>query len=51
MSVETLAALLDSEIERAIERLRASRSAMKLDIEALEAEQERRAARRREKRR
>ena len=51
MSIETLAALLDSEIERALDRLRAARRDMKSDIEALEAERERRRARRKEKRR
>jgi hypothetical protein len=51
MSVETLAALLDDEIERAIDRLRAARRDMTSDIEALEAERERRAAWRKERRR
>jgi hypothetical protein len=51
MSPETLAALLDDEIERALDRLRAARRVMKDDIEALEAELGRRARRRREQRR
>jgi hypothetical protein len=46
MSVETLAALLDDEIERAIERLRSARRDMKREIAALEAERERRGAER-----
>jgi len=50
MSVETLAALLDDEIDCALDRLRAARRAMKADIAALEAEQERRAERRKERR-
>ena len=51
MSPETLSALLDDEIERAIDRLRAARREMKSDIEALENERDRRAARRKERRR
>jgi hypothetical protein len=51
MSPETLAALLDDEIERALDRLRAARRTMKEDIEALEAELDRRSRRRREQRR
>jgi hypothetical protein len=51
MSVETLAALLDEEIERALERLRAARRAMKDDIAALEAELDRRSAQQKEQRR
>jgi hypothetical protein len=51
MSPETLATLLDEEVERAFDRLRAVRAELKRDIEALEAELDRRAAWRREKRR
>jgi hypothetical protein len=50
LTQETIAALLDDEIERAIDRLRASRAEMKRDIAALEAEQERRGKRRKERR-
>ena len=51
-TTEQIAALLDDEIERAIERLLAARREMRRDIEALEAERERRAApRQKEKRR
>ena len=50
-SVKTISALLDDEIERAIERLRAARRQLKNDIEVSEAEIARRAARRREERR
>ena len=46
MSPETLAAMLDSEIDRALDRLRQARKEMKDDIAALEAERQRRAERR-----
>ena len=50
MSTETLAAMLDSEIERALDRLRQARREMKEDIAALEAERQRRAERRQRRR-
>jgi hypothetical protein len=46
MSIETISALLDSELERALARLRAARRDLKADIEALRAEQARRKERR-----
>jgi hypothetical protein len=51
MSIETLAALLDDELVRAIERLKQSRREMKADIAALRAERARRKERRKERRR
>jgi hypothetical protein len=51
ITTETLAALLDDEILRALDRLRAARREIKSDIEALEAERARRAVRRKERRR
>jgi hypothetical protein len=51
LSIETIAGLLDSEIERAIERMRLARRDMKESIETLEAELDRRSRRRREEER
>jgi uncharacterized small protein (DUF1192 family) len=45
-TTEILVGMLDSEIERTIERLRQSRREMKADIAALQAEIERRKTRR-----
>jgi hypothetical protein len=48
MSIETLSALLDPEITRALKRLRAAIGELERDVAALEAEQARRAERRKE---
>lgn len=45
MNSETLAAMLDEEIDRAIDRIRQARRDLKEDIAALEAEKQRRAER------
>jgi hypothetical protein len=46
MSLETLSAMLDEEIDRAIDRIRQARRELKEDIAALEEERRRRAERR-----
>jgi hypothetical protein len=51
MNPETLAGMHETEILRAIERLRAARREAKLDIELLEAELDRRARRQAERQR
>jgi hypothetical protein len=49
-TIENISASLDEELTRAIDRLGAARRDLKRDIEALEAERARRAARRKERR-
>src|SRR5262249_56103983 len=50
-NTETISALLDEGIERALDRLRSARADLKRDIEKLENERERRVQRRKERRR
>jgi hypothetical protein len=51
MTAETLSALLDHELRRALDRLAAARREIDADIAAIESEIERRRVRRRKKQR
>jgi hypothetical protein len=51
MSPETLAGMLDFELDRALDRLRRAKAEIEKDIAELEVEQRKRAERRRERRR